>query len=140
MGNLFTTIKNKFDPPKKQRILMLGLDGVGKTTILYKLKLGEVISNIPTIGFNVETVTYKNIELKCWDMGGRDRIRPLWKHYMQDTTALIFVVDSNDTERMSYEYHGSACHELHHFLQEPQLKDVPVLIMRINRIYPMHSQ
>jgi GTPase SAR1 family protein len=50
----------------------------GKTTILYKLKLGEVVTTIPTIGFNVETVEYKNISFTVWDVGSRDKIRPLW--------------------------------------------------------------
>ena len=63
------------------RILMVGLDAAGKTTILYKLKLGEVVTTIPTIGFNVETVDYKNISFTVWDVGGQDKIRPLWRHY-----------------------------------------------------------
>ena len=46
----------------EKRILMLGLDAAGKTTILFKLKLGEVIQSVPTIGFNMETVDYKNIK------------------------------------------------------------------------------
>src|ERR1700760_4966354 len=62
------------------RILMVGLDAAGKTTILYKLKLGEVVTTIPTIGFNVETVEYKNISFTVWDVGGQDKIRPLWRH------------------------------------------------------------
>ena len=48
---------------KEARILMVGLDAAGKTTVLYKLKLGELVTTIPTIGFNVETVQYKNIHL-----------------------------------------------------------------------------
>ena len=75
---------------------MVGLDAAGKTTILYKLKLGDVVTTIPTIGFNVETVEYKNIKFTVWDVGGQDRIRPLWRHYFQNTQGLIFVVDSND--------------------------------------------
>ena len=55
---------------KEARILMLGLDGAGKTTILFKLKLGEVVSSVPTIGFNVETVEYRNIKFNVWDVGG----------------------------------------------------------------------
>ena len=50
---------------------MVGLDAAGKTTILYKLKLGDVVTTIPTIGFNVETVEYKNIEFTVWDIGGQ---------------------------------------------------------------------
>ena len=56
------------------RILMVGLDAAGKTTILYKLKLGEVVTTIPTIGFNVETVEYKNISFTVWDVGGQDKV------------------------------------------------------------------
>lgn len=63
----------------------VGLDAAGKTTILYKLKLGEVVTTIPTIGFNVETVEYKNISFTVWDVGGQDKIRRLWRHYFQNT-------------------------------------------------------
>lgn len=65
---------------EERRILMVGLDAAGKTTILYKLKLGEVVTTIPTIGFNVETVEYKNISFTVWDVGGQDKIRTLWRH------------------------------------------------------------
>ena len=58
----------------------------GKTTILYKIKLNEVVSTIPTIGFNVETVSpVKGVSFTVWDVGGQDKIRPLWKHYFQNT-------------------------------------------------------
>lgn len=80
---------------------LVGLDAAGKTTILYKLKLGEIVTTIPTIGFNVETVEYKNICFTVWDVGGQDKIRPLWRHYFQNTQGLIFVVDSNDRERIT---------------------------------------
>merc|ERR1712007_144155 len=81
------------------RILMVGLDAAGKTTILYRLKLGEVVTTIPTIGFNVETLEYKNLNFTVWDVGGQDKIRKLWRHYYQGTNGLIFVVDSNDRDR-----------------------------------------
>ena len=51
---------------KEMRILMLGLDAAGKTTILYKLKLDQSVNTIPTVGFNVETVTYKNVKFNVW--------------------------------------------------------------------------
>ena len=59
------------------------------------------MTTIPTIGFNVETVEYKNICFTVWDVGGQDKIRPLWRHYFQNTQGLIFVVDSNDRERIT---------------------------------------
>merc|ERR1712243_225255 len=100
------------------RILMVGLDAAGKTTILYKLKLGEIETTIPTIGFNVETVEYKNISFTVWDVGGQDKIRPLWRHYFQNTQGLIFVVDSNDRERV-----GEAKEELNRMLNADELTD-----------------
>lgn len=56
--------------------------------ILYKLKLGQSVTTIPTVGFNVETVTYKNVKFNVWDVGGQDKIRPLWRHYYTGEYAL----------------------------------------------------
>ncbi|THH16444.1 hypothetical protein EW146_g4204 [Bondarzewia mesenterica] len=108
---------------KEMRILMVGLDAAGKTTILYKLKLGEIVTTIPTIGFNVETVEYKNISFTVWDVGGQDKIRPLWRHYFQNTQGIIFVVDSNDRERVS-----EAREELQRMLNEDELRDALLLV------------
>lgn len=102
---------------------MVGLDAAGKTTILYKLKLGEVVTTIPTIGFNVETVEYKNISFTVWDVGGQDKIRPLWRHYFQNTQGLIFVVDSNDKERCT-----EAREELMRMLAEDELRNAVLLV------------
>merc|ERR1711965_992634 len=100
MGGLaFTKLWQRMLGKREMRILMVGLDAAGKTTILYKLKLGEVVTTIPTIGFNVEAVTYKNITFTVWDVGGQDKIRPLWRHYYEDAQGVIFVVDSNDPAR-----------------------------------------
>ena len=77
-----------------------GLDAAGKTTILYKLKLGEVVTTIPTIGFNVETIEHKNVAFTAWDVGGRCKMRPLYRHYYPGTDALVYVVDANDRDRM----------------------------------------
>ena len=74
---------------KEMRILMLGLDAAGKTTILYKLKLDQSVTTIPTVGFNVETVKYKNTKFNVWDVGGQDKIRPLWRHYYTGTQVLL---------------------------------------------------
>uniref|UniRef100_A0A668TB44 Uncharacterized protein n=1 Tax=Oreochromis aureus TaxID=47969 RepID=A0A668TB44_OREAU len=101
MGLTISSIFGRLFGKKQMRILMVGLDAAGKTTILYKLKLGEIVTTIPTIGFNVETVEFKNISFTVWDVGGQDKIRPLWRHYFQNTQGLIFVVDSNDRERVA---------------------------------------
>ena len=67
------------------RIIMLGLDGAGKTTILYKWSLGQTLRPIPTIGFNVESVGCKGVGFTVWDIGGQYKIRSLWKHYFKNT-------------------------------------------------------
>jgi len=102
---------------------MVGLDAAGKTTILYKLKLGEIVTTIPTIGFNVETVEYKNISFTVWDVGGQTKIRKLWRHYFANTDGIIFVVDSNDRERIV-----EAEQELHNMLDEEELRNSVLLV------------
>jgi len=109
---------------KEMRILMVGLDAAGKTTVLYKLKLGEIVTTIPTIGFNVETVQYKNINFTVWDVGGQDKIRPLWRHYYQNTHGVIYVVDSNDRGRVD-----EAALELQKVLREDELRDAMLLVL-----------
>ena len=123
MGSAFTKFFRRLFCKQDMRILMGGLDAAGKTTILYKLKLGEIVTTIPTIGFNVETVEYKNINFTVWDVGGQDKIRPLWRHYFQNTQGLIFVVDSNDRERIT-----EAHDELHKMLAEDELRDAVLLV------------
>mmetsp|Transcript_166 Transcript_166/g.285 ORF Transcript_166/g.285 Transcript_166/m.285 type:complete len:181 (+) Transcript_166:52-594(+) len=108
---------------KKARIVLVGLDAAGKTTLLYKLKLDEEVATIPTIGFNVESLEYKNVTFTMWDIGGQDRIRKLWRHYYQGTDAIIFVVDANDRERIP-----EAADELHRMLQDDLLRDAVLLI------------
>uniref|UniRef100_A0A8C7XHT4 ADP-ribosylation factor n=1 Tax=Oryzias sinensis TaxID=183150 RepID=A0A8C7XHT4_9TELE len=123
MGLTISSIFGRLFGKKQMRILMVGLDAAGKTTILYKLKLGEIVTTIPTIGFNVETVEYKNISFTVWDVGGQDKIRPLWRHYFQNTQGLIFVVDSNDRERVT-----ESAEELSKMLLEDELKDAVLLV------------
>ena len=123
MGSTFGKIWQRMVDKRERRILMFGLDSAGKTTILYKLKLGEVVNTIPTIGFNVETVEYKNISFHVWDVGGQDKIRLLWRHYYTNTQGLIYVVDSNDRERIEENRE-----ELHKMLAEEELRDAVLLV------------
>merc|ERR1711971_1422585 len=109
---------------KEARILVLGLDNAGKTTILYRLQVGEVVATIPTIGFNVETVTYKNIKFQVWDLGGQTSIRPYWRCYYTNTDAVIYVVDSADRDRV-----GISKQELVSMLEEEELKDAVLVVL-----------
>ncbi|GJE84909.1 Arl1 domain-containing protein [Phanerochaete sordida] len=108
---------------KDVRILMLGLDSAGKTTILYRLQIGEVVSTIPTIGFNVETVEYKNIKFQVWDLGGQSSIRPYWRCYFPNTSAIIYVIDSSDHDRID-----TSRSELLTMLSEEELAGAPLLV------------
>ncbi|SCU92036.1 LAMI_0E08460g1_1 [Lachancea mirantina] len=124
MGNFFSSMFDRlWGVNKELRILILGLDGAGKTTILYRLQIGEVVTTKPTIGFNVETLAYKNLKLNVWDLGGQTSIRPYWRCYYSNTAAVIFVVDSTDQDRMA-----TASKELHMMLQEEELQDAALLV------------
>ena len=131
MGNLLTTmseaLKNVLSSfsDRHAKILMLGLDAAGKTTVLYKLKLNETVSTIPTIGFNVETVQpIKNVSFTVWDVGGQDKIRPLWRHYFIGCEGLIYVVDSSDKSRFA-----EAQNELEWILDSDEMAGVPLVIL-----------
>ena len=92
-------------------------------SLSFRSSVFVVVTTIPTIGFNVETVEYKNISFTVWDVGGQDKIRPLWRHYYQNTQGLIFVVDSNDSDRID-----AARDELHRMLNEDELRDAVLLV------------
>ncbi|KAF4599576.1 hypothetical protein EYR40_006671 [Pleurotus pulmonarius] len=123
MGANLSKALGKLFGNKEMRLLMLGLDAAGKTTILYKLKLNQSVTTIPTVGFNVETVTYKNVKFNVWDVGGQDKIRPLWRHYYTGTQGLVFVVDSQDRERVD-----EAKQELHRILSDREMKECLLLV------------
>jgi len=110
-------------PKMEMRVVALGLDNGGKTSILFKLKQNEFVSPITTIGFNVETIEHNSVKFTIWDVGGVQKLRPLWRHYYLNTQAVIFVIDSTNTERLS-----EAVDELAKLLEEKRLKDALILI------------
>eukprot|EP00811_Abedinium_folium_P000640 NODE_10587_length_1341_cov_15.627677.p1 GENE.NODE_10587_length_1341_cov_15.627677~~NODE_10587_length_1341_cov_15.627677.p1 ORF type:complete len:365 (+),score=85.42 NODE_10587_length_1341_cov_15.627677:129-1223(+) len=109
--------------PNPTRILMVGLDAAGKTTVLYKM-FREVETTIPTIGFNMETASAKGTTLICWDVGGRDKIRPLYRHYYSGINAVVWVVDSHDVDRLE-----DAREELEKVVHECELSGLPILVL-----------
>ena len=108
---------------------------IGKTTLLYRLQndTDEAIETIPTIGFNVEVLQYKNIKFQVWDLGGQTSIRPYWRCYYPNTDAIIFVVDSCDFDREKKDDQidrlDIARAELEAMLKEDELKDSILLVM-----------
>jgi ADP-ribosylation factor 1/2 len=127
MGAAFSTsvrtLFDKFFGNLDMRVVMLGLDAAGKTTILYKLHIGEVLSTVPTLGFNVEKVQYKNVVFTVWDVGGQEKLRPLWRHYFNNTDGLIFVVDCLDRDRIA-----RAKEEFHSIVNDAFMKNSAILI------------
>jgi len=111
-------------PMKEVKLLFRGLDASGKTSLLYKLKLGEVITTIPTMGFNVETLVYENVRMIAWEGGGGDRMVPLIETYHEGTHGLIFVVDSHDRERIP-----EARYWLHRCLKDDKLREAAFLVL-----------
>ena len=126
MGIILSIIKDRLEKLFKEepaRLLMLGLDAAGKTTVLFRFKLGETVTTCPTIGFNVESVKYKGLDLTMWDVGGQKLLRRLWRHYYANVTALIYIVDSSDVERLP-----EANEELAHLLSQDELRECPLLV------------
>ena len=90
--DLFSRSKNNF------KILILGIQNAGKTTILYRLSIGQLVKTTPTIGSNVEEISYNNIKFQAWDLGGQESMRSVWDLYYLNTDGIIYVIDSNDLE------------------------------------------
>ncbi|XP_063704215.1 ADP-ribosylation factor-like protein 4C isoform X2 [Culicoides brevitarsis] len=107
---------------------MLGLDSAGKTTVLYRLKFDQYLNTVPTIGFNCEKVRgvgkAKGVSFLVWDVGGQEKLRPLWRSYTRCTDGIVFVVDSVDTERIE-----EAKMELMRTAKCPENIGVPVLVL-----------
>ncbi|KAL0640412.1 Arf GTPase arl1 [Maublancomyces gigas] len=119
----FQSMFSRLWSKKEVRILILGLDNAGKTTLLYRLKIGEVVTTVPTIGFNLESVTYKNLDFNVWDLGGQTSIRPYWRCYYANTAAVVFVVDATDHTRLE-----TAADELAAMLDEDELQSASLLV------------
>jgi len=105
------------------RILMLGLDNAGKTSILKRLSDEDITHIMPTQGFNIKSLLHEGFKLNVWDIGGQKTIRPYWKNYFENTDALIYVVDSSDRRRVE-----EAAQELAELLEEDKLTGIPVLV------------
>merc|ERR1711966_586956 len=108
---------------KEVRILMLGLDNSGKTSILKRLSDEDITHIMPTQGFNIKSLLHEGFKLNVWDIGGQSTIRPYWKNYFENTDALVYVVDSADRRRLE-----EAGQELADLLEEDKLTGIPVLV------------
>lgn len=111
------------------RLVILGLDSAGKSTVLYRLKYNQYMDNVPTVGFNLERIRSpagrsKGTVFQVWDIGGQDKTRSLWKSYSRSADGVIFVVDSADEERLE-----EARMELHRFANLRESLAIPIMVL-----------
>ncbi|KAI0009771.1 P-loop containing nucleoside triphosphate hydrolase protein [Xylariaceae sp. FL0662B] len=106
-------------------VTMIGLQNAGKTSLLRVLSGGEfTIDSIPTVGFNMKRVQRGHVTLKCWDLGGQPRFRPMWERYCRGVNAIVFIVDIADEELLPM-----AKEELHSLMSQPSLEGIPLLVL-----------
>ena len=125
MGGIFSSFISLFKTKRELRILMVGLDSAGKSTIVATMQIGKapVSAMKPTIGFNLEEITFQSLKLKVWDISGQEKFRELWKHYYEGSNGIIFVVDSIDQVRI-----GEVRDEFQRVLMEQDLRYVRLLV------------
>jgi ADP-ribosylation factor-like protein 5B len=124
MGFLISKVVEYFSRSKNNfKIVILGLQNAGKTTILYRLSLGQLVKTQPTIGSNVEEISYNNVKFQAWDLGGQESMRSVWDVYYLSTDAIIYVIDSADVD--NYE---ESKQEFYKLLKNEDLKCATILI------------
>ena len=103
------------------KVLLLGADDAGKTTLLYRIKLNQKCKVIPTIGFNIESINYKDKSITIWDVGGGSKVRNFWKHYITVCNYVVFVLDLSNKSRMDYSL------ECFNFFMELNKNNIPFI-------------
>jgi len=106
------------------KILILGMQNAGKTSVLYRLSLGQIIKTNPTIGANLEEFTYNNVKFQAWDLGGQESIRSIWDAYYMNTDAIIYVIDSKNEENLE-----ESREQFHKVLKNQSLKNCIILFL-----------
>ena len=123
MGFIFSKILDFFSRSRNNfKIIILGIQNAGKTTILYRLSIGQLIKTTPTIGSNVEEISYNNVKFQAWDLGGQESSRSIWSVYYVNTDAIIYVIDTHD------ETYNESKAQFYKLLENETLKNAVILI------------
>jgi ADP-ribosylation factor-like protein 2 len=109
---------------KQVRLLTLGLDNSGKTTIIKSILGQDPTETSPTLGFTINTLKYKNYTINFWDIGGQTTIRSYWRNYFEETDGVIWVVDSSDKLRLK-----DCKEELHNLLKQDKLAGATLIVL-----------
>lgn len=120
---LLTLLRKLKKSDAEPRILILGLDNAGKTSILRKLSDEDPTTTQATQGFNIKSIDCEGFKLNMWDIGGQKAIRAYWPNYFDEVDCLVYVVDAADKRRME-----ETAGELESLLQEEKLREAPILI------------
>lgn len=125
-----TTMGQTASSTTSPRILIVGLDSAGKTSLLHRVSIDAYVTTVPTIGFNLERFEAADGTLVAmlWDVGGQSRMRALWEHYYSGTQAIIFVIDASDRSRFA-----EAATELRRVLSSPRLDSIEFLLVLANK-------
>ncbi|EAS03157.1 ADP-ribosylation factor(Arf)/Arf-like (Arl) small GTPase family protein (macronuclear) [Tetrahymena thermophila SB210] len=109
---------------KNGKILFLGLDNAGKTTLLRRLKDGRLVQHDPTLGSHTEELVLGNIRFKAFDLGGHEAVRKTWKNYFASIDGIVYLVDSSDRARFE-----ESRIEFNKIIQTKELEKVPIVIL-----------
>ena len=118
---VWTQVKSR---EKEMRLLLIGLDNAGKTTVVKRLA-GEDIDEVsPTLGFHIKSLSFRGYRLNVWDIGGQRSLRSYWRNYFEQTDGLVWVVDSADRRRLA-----DMLSELKAILGEEKLAGATLLVL-----------
>ncbi|CAK9786037.1 unnamed protein product [Cutaneotrichosporon oleaginosum] len=124
MGVTFSSLWSRLFAKRETKVLILGLDNAGKSTILYRITMGAVVASAPTVGSNHEIYEYKGVRFGLIDLGGQSSLRATWNQYFADTAAIILVIDSNDAARLAL-----AKAELQKLVKAEELRTALLLVL-----------
>eukprot|EP00931_Biecheleriopsis_adriatica_P102971 TRINITY_DN77867_c0_g1_i1.p1 TRINITY_DN77867_c0_g1~~TRINITY_DN77867_c0_g1_i1.p1 ORF type:complete len:184 (+),score=43.26 TRINITY_DN77867_c0_g1_i1:132-683(+) len=132
---IFKRLFGGFATKKKVRIVVVGLDNSGKTTVLNALKPKKAsLETVPTVGFSTEEFQKHGINICAFDMSGQSRYRNLWEHYYCEVEGIIVVIDATDKIRFAV-----VKDELETMLEDERIKGIPMLFLNNKMDQPMAS-